>query len=145
MFVYIFRSQIFEKNSPFHKIHKTISILLISILTTTFILSIWKWYTSLQFLFMVFFLGFLRYKSVNLSYYYLTYLLILPFFFLSNGILTGTGIVNEVVWYNNTENLMLRIGTIPIEDIIYGMLLIFLNIYIYQRLKMKKRKFITKT
>jgi len=60
------------------------------------------------------------------------YLLVLPGFFLVNGVLTGTWIESEIVWYNNLENLGLRIGTIPVEDLFYGMSLIFLNLLLYQ-------------
>ncbi|MFN3940155.1 MAG: lycopene cyclase domain-containing protein, partial [Chitinophagales bacterium] len=38
---------------------------------------------------------------------------LLPFFVV-NGILTGTGISGEVVWYNNAENMGVRLLTIPV-------------------------------
>jgi lycopene cyclase domain-containing protein len=55
-------------------------------------------------------------------------ILLLPFFIV-NGVLTGTGIDDPVVWYDHTENLDIRILTIPIEDAFYGFELILLNIY----------------
>ena len=51
-------------------------------------------------------------------------------FFIVNGLLTGSFIIDEIVWYNNNHNLGLRIGTIPIEDIFYGFSLLFLPLYI---------------
>jgi len=67
--------------------------------------------------------------------FYLSYAVILIPFFIINGILTGSWIDGEVVWYNNHENLNVRIGTIPVEDIFYGMLLIWLNVAVYEYLK----------
>ena len=57
--------------------------------------------------------------------------LLLPFLIV-NGILTGTGLEEPIVWYDHTENLGLRILTIPIEDAFYGFELILLDIYLFK-------------
>ncbi len=67
----------------------------------------------------------------------LSFLVILIPFFIVNGILTGTGIEGEVVWYNNLENLGIRLVTIPIEDVAYAFLLIGLNITVFEELAKK--------
>ena len=63
------------------------------------------------------------------------YLVILVPFFIVNGILTGTGLEEPVVWYNDAENLGIRLLTIPIEDSIYGFLLIASNITLFEFFK----------
>ncbi len=63
-----------------------------------------------------------------LSHFILSYAIILIPFFIMNGILTGSFIDEEVVWYNNTENLGIRILTIPVEDAFYGLALIIWNV-----------------
>ncbi len=62
-----------------------------------------------------------------------SYLIILFPFLLVNGFLTAI----PVVLYNDDENVGLRLYTIPVEDIFYGMLLIMLNIAGYEFRKSK--------
>jgi len=69
--------------------------------------------------------------------FYFSFLITLIPFLIVNGILTGSFIEGEVVWYNNHENLDIRIGTIPLEDMFYGMLLILMNISIFEWLQLK--------
>lgn len=78
------------------------------------------------------------FKFPHMGRFYFSYLVILLPFFIVNGILTGTGIEGEVVWYNNAENLGVRLGTIPIEDAFYGMLLILMNIFLFEKLRVKQ-------
>jgi len=64
-------------------------------------------------------------------------LLLIPFLIV-NGILTGTGLEEPVVRYNELENLNIRLFTIPVEDVFYGFELILLNLFIYLQLLRKK-------
>ena len=73
-------------------------------------------------------------KANWLSRFYVTYLLLLLPFVIVNGLLTGTGLTSPIVWYNPAHIIGLRILTIPVEDVFYGMDLILLNIMIYSGL-----------
>lgn len=69
--------------------------------------------------------------------FYISFLLILIPFFMVNGVLTGSFIENEVVWYNNAQNLGIRLGTIPIEDIGYCFSMLFTNLILFERWRKK--------
>ena len=95
-----------------------------------------KAYTSYTFIFFALFVslfyGFKKYFSGFKTLVFLvSYAIILVPFLLVNGLLTAI----PVVLYNDTENLGIRIYTIPFEDIFYGMLLVFMNIVLYEKLR----------
>ena len=73
-------------------------------------------------------------SSAILNRFYLTFMVILVPFFLVNSVLTGSFITEEVVWYNNAENLGIRIGTVPVEDISYAFGLILFNLLLISKL-----------
>ena len=74
-----------------------------------------------------------------LRQFYLTFLIILIPFFIVNGVLTGSFIEEEVVWYNDAENLGIRLFTIPVEDIFYAFGLILLNIFLTELFTKKSK------
>ncbi|MDI9357109.1 MAG: lycopene cyclase domain-containing protein [Chitinophagaceae bacterium] len=73
-----------------------------------------------------------------LPLFFITYFVHLVPFFIVNSILTGTFTDKPIVWYNNTETLSVRIGTIPLEDFFYALLLLLMNITYYEYFKRKK-------
>jgi lycopene cyclase domain-containing protein len=62
-----------------------------------------------------------------------TYIILLPGFFLVNGILTGMGLESPIVNYNASHFLGLRMITIPVEDCFYGYSLFLMNVYLFNR------------
>ncbi len=93
-------------------------------------------YTIFAFLCPAFFLIVGKYiLKVNwLMRFYLIYGILLLPFLLVNGVLTGTGLENPVVWYNEEEMFGMRILTIPVEDVFYGMAMVLMNLLIYKTL-----------
>lgn len=71
--------------------------------------------------------------------FYLSYIVCLVPFLLTNGILTGAVNIEPVVIYNDAHNLTsvlgARIITIPFDDLAYGFLLLFLPIVIFEQLR----------
>jgi lycopene cyclase domain-containing protein len=117
-----------------NKILYLFSIILFSIAIINFD----KYYTSWALLFDAIVLVVFAFFSPRSSTLFLISYLILQFpFLIVNGLLTGTGIESEVVWYNNNENLGLRVMTIPVEDFFYGMSFMLLNLFLFHRFTAK--------
>ena len=136
VFSYFALKHLIKKN-PINPVENAITYILISVLLGLAIFNYDKLYTSITFFSTSIYLIFLRIKGVPLSYHYLSYFFIFPFFILSNGVLTGSFLVEPIVWYNDLENLGIRLFNIPVEDCFYGLLLILLNIECYEYFKSK--------
>ncbi len=132
VFTYFAVSTVIKKDY-FKPMESAISWILIIGLGIVGLIHLDKWYTATTFLSLSLFLLMLKIfvKPSYLGKFYMAFLFILIPFFIINGILTGTGIEDQVVWYNNAENLGIRLGTIPVEDVFYGFLLILMSVVIY--------------
>ena len=114
-------------------------------IVTTLIILLWYyydiWYTLVNFCFGLFILALVQSKrSQLLPSFFATYMVILIPFFIVNGILTGTGIEEQVVWYNNAENLGIRLKTIPVEDLIYNLGMLLTVLFISEVISEKKEE-----
>ena len=113
------------------QVTKAISIGLITLLLILAVVNYDKWYTVINFslaiplTFIVY-----NYNTKLLQHFFLTFLVMLIPFFIVNGILTGSFITDQVVWYDNTQNLGIRMGTIPVEDSIYAYTMILCNLFL---------------
>ncbi len=90
-------------------------------------------YILLKFVIVLFLSYFDKNKTINTFYF--TFLFILVPFVIVNGILTGSFIDEEVIWYNNAENLGIRFFTIPVEDFAYAFSMILFNLLLIENLE----------
>lgn len=67
-----------------------------------------------------------------LGRFYFTWVFLLIPFFIVNGILTGINLEEPVFWYDIEEITNVKLLTIPVEDLFYGMLLIAVNVGLYE-------------
>lgn len=120
--------------SLFFPQHELVSYMMIAGLAIAGIYFIDRAYTAITFLALSFFLAYLTLKlrARFPGYFYVSFVAILIPFFIVNGALTGLFTPEEVVWYNDEAILGFRLGTIPLEDIFYAMLLLLTNVSIYE-------------
>jgi lycopene cyclase domain-containing protein len=120
---------------------KAISISLVLILFILALANYDKWYTLVNFSLAIPLTWLIyKYNPQLLQHFFLTFLFMLIPFFIVNGVLTGSWIDNQVVWYNDAENLGIRMGTIPVEDSIYAYSMILMNLYYFEYLCSRFKK-----
>jgi lycopene cyclase domain-containing protein len=131
--------KVYIKTEPFakYKHHITLFFLIL-----TFVMALFnsdKTYTFYNCLIasVLLLIHYLFIKSNWMGYFWLAYLIHLVPFFIINGILTGAATPEPVVWYNNTENLGVRLYTIPIEDIVYALTCLLLPITVMEWIQTK--------
>jgi lycopene cyclase domain-containing protein len=118
-------------SNTFVRIFTAILIMIVLVIT---VLNYDKTYTLLNFSFLILALLLaVSDKSGLLNRYYFSFLIIMVPFFIVNGILTGTLITGEVVWYNNSEIIGFRLLTVPVEDIGYAFSLVLFNLLLINR------------
>jgi lycopene cyclase domain-containing protein len=121
---------------PFEKAGKPIAIVVIAFCVFMALTFHDRLYTTVTFTLLGMFLtlNLVTLKSWFLGRFFLTYLISLIPFAVVNGLLTSM----PVLIYNDLENSGIRIGTIPFEDFFYSMLMLLMNITIYEHLMKKK-------
>jgi lycopene cyclase domain-containing protein len=138
-FASIFSYHAFTVLFNFSGLDKPVRYIFALIALSMFILGIIhidKLYTGVTFLLLAACLSLFVYRRLPfLTMFFFCYLFILIPFVISNGILTGSFLNRVIVSYDNNENLGIRILTIPVEDVFYGMLLLILNVYGFERMK----------
>ena len=123
------------------KITQYIAYALMILLAIIVVLNIDKWYTVVNFsLAIPLTWTVLNHNLKLLQHFFLTFLVMLIPFFIVNGVLTGSWIESQVVWYNNAENLGLRMGTIPVEDSIYAYSMILMNLFLFEYFSLNHKK-----
>jgi lycopene cyclase domain-containing protein len=114
--------------------------ILVPFLLVMSVLHLDKWYTSVNFFVgaLALTIHYLIFKEKYLGRFLFAYLVHLIPLMICNGILTGGLTEEPVVIYNNAENLGIRIWTVPIEDLIYSMILLIMNISFFEYLRSKQ-------
>lgn len=109
---------------------KTLSILLGFSCLFIVYLNFEKLYTSVTFGLLAFTLfNFVLNKTEYLSHALLAWIVAIIPMFIVNGLLTGL----PVLIYNDSQNLGIRIGTIPVEDFFYNLIYMLWMIGFYER------------
>lgn len=122
-------------DAPFTALSRPISIALIVALAGGVLFAQGRLYTTVTFTLTILLLLYhlVVLKPDYLGHFYLAYAVVFAGpFLVVNGILTGSILDRQVVWYNDLENLSFRVLTIPVEDFIYGLLLFLMNVTLYE-------------
>jgi lycopene cyclase domain-containing protein len=143
-FACVFSYHAFITLFKFERRNRAVSVIYGTLSLTLFITAIANWHALYTFTTFLLLSGTLVY-FLSRRYHFLTaffvcFLFILIPFTISNGILTGSFLGRVVVFYNDSENLGIRLLTIPVEDIFYGKLLLLLNVFGFEMMRKKRQR-----
>jgi lycopene cyclase domain-containing protein len=134
MFIYVALNQLI-KHDTLKVYSKSITIGLIIILSVIVLFNSSRLYTAIKLSLCVLMLIWIIKKDYTfMGKFYRAYFTSLIPFFLVNGLLTSL----PVVIYNVNENLGIRIGTIPVEDTMYTLLLLLMNVVLFEHFSRKR-------
>ena len=140
VFLFIMRSNIFFPPFNWRKILQNVTyvLFLVGLMITVFNYD--KMYTFVCVgIFTILMLLQIIFEWKYAQRFYLSFIIIfIPFFFV-NSALTGSYSEKPVVFYDNTENLGIRLGTIPVEDSFYCFALLYSITLVFEYLKNKKK------
>lgn len=144
----IFTHEVLKFYLPNYKLSRkntiNLSVFLLLVITILLVFNLGKWYTTVNFVWFILLLSYsLKNQIIALQSYFPSFLIILIPFFIVNGVLTGSFIENPVVWYNNEENIGVRLFTIPLEDVFYAFNLLFSIQLIFNLLSAKNEVHVT--
>jgi lycopene cyclase domain-containing protein len=121
------------KVDPLKKIYRPFLLVLSFILIVSAAIHFNRLYTSITFFATSLLILYnLKKNQLWLSMFLLSYFVIIIPFLTVNGVLTGSFINGEVVWYNPEHILNIRIGTIPVEDIIYNLMMLMMTVQLME-------------
>lgn len=136
LFIHFAFHYFYSKVSLSDKSVKIIYWILMTVLLPTIVLNYDKLYTAINYSILVLLLTYAVFKIPNiLNTFFITFLIVLIPFSIVNGILTGSFIDEPVVSYNNAENLGIRLGTIPVEDIGYAFSMLLMSLILIKKIE----------
>jgi lycopene cyclase domain-containing protein len=141
-FVY-FVANYFIKKDPLKNVARLMALFFVVALLLIGTINLDKWYTASSFLLTAVLLAYLTFivKAEYLGRFFMAYFIGLIPLLIVNGVLTS----RPVVLYNDLENLGIRIfipevSNIPIEDTIYFMLLLLMNVSLYETFSSRNKR-----
>ena len=129
---------VYVKKDILKTVHRPFFIFLSAVLIVVGVIYYDRLYTSVIFILTALLLLYNVYKKQPwLSYFLLAYLVSLIPFIIVNGALTGYFTPEPIVWYDDSQNLGIRLLTIPIEDTIYSLMMMLMTVQLMEWFKKK--------
>ena len=133
----------FDRTNWFKSVGKAINVFWLLLSVGLLVMGYDRWYSVVTAILLIALLLLhqfvIKSNKEYLGRFYLSFIFILIPFIVVNGILTGTFILDQVVWYSENEIIGLRILTIPVEDLFYCLLMMLTIVTIYEWLLTRKK------